>query len=124
MAVVACPEWYTTASKNLATIEDHAADYEDPEEGDKAPTADVFEAVRRFLIQLRNVAGSDKLDEPKIFVSPNGHLILTYSHPTSPTRLDIRFTPRVHYHLQLQDTNITGSGNAEAVELTHQRFRI
>ena len=86
------PEWYTASCKNLALIEQNADDYEDPEEGDRAPSREVFDAVRTFLIALSN-EGDIKLEEPRMFVSPNGHIVLTYGNKSKS--IDIRFAPEV-----------------------------
>lgn len=121
-SVQVSPEWYTAACKNLALIEENAADYEDPEEGDKAPSEEVFTAVRAFLNLLRN-KHEDKLEEPRMFVSSNGHLLLCYGNKNQS--LDLRFDPNLSFFFQhAEKPPASGSEVADAIELLCKYFRV
>lgn len=121
-AVQVSPEWYTAACKNLALIEQHAADYEDAEAGDKAPTKEVFTAVRDFLNLLRK-KHEQKLDEPRMFVSSEGHLLLSYGNKNQS--LDLRFDPALSYFFQHSEhPPASGSKTADAVQLLCKHFRV
>ncbi len=121
-AVKVSPEWYTAACKNLAVIEEHAADYEDPSEGEKAPTKEIFDAVKTFFNTLRG-KGEDKLEEPRMFVSHEGHLLLSYGNKKQ--NLDIRFEPTLSYFFHHAENGpSSGSEHTGAVELVIKYFRI
>jgi hypothetical protein len=120
-AVQVSPEWYTAAYENLAAIERNSADYECPEEGDKAPAPEVFEAVRAFFNVLRR--GGEKLEQPKMFVSSNGHILLSYGNDSRS--LDVRFDPATSFFFKhLEKGPATGSDVAGAVELVNTYFRV
>lgn len=116
------PEWFQTALKSLCEIEEHAAEYEDPEEGDVAPTAVVFGAVKEFL-NLLNKDAEIKLETPRFFVSPAGQIVLGFGNKTRS--LDIRFSPELHYYFK-DATAPTKEGEraADAVALAHKHFRL
>jgi hypothetical protein len=121
--VHANPEWFLTACKKLAEIEENAADYEDPEEGDKAPTKEVFDAVRAFLTAVKNVGGEAKLEVPHMFVSPSGNMVLTYGNKTAS--IDLRFSPEVFFSFKKGDAApVKGEGLANVVGLVGRHFRV
>lgn len=116
------PEWFQAAWKNLELIENNADAYEDPEEGDKAPSKEVFEAVKGFLNTLKDV-GDTKLEEPRFFVSPNGQIVVAFG--SKKRSLDIRFTPNVYFYFKdSQLAPATGDNMNDAVQLTSKYFRI
>lgn len=96
-AVQADPEWYTAALKKLGEIEEHADEYEDPEEGDKAPTPVIFTAVRAFLTTLK-AQDYGTLEVPRMFVSPDGQILVSYGD--KKRGLDIRFSPELFYYFK------------------------
>ncbi len=116
------PEWFLVASKALQEIREHAADYEDEEEGDKAPSEAVFEAISLFLNELLKKGGA-KLEQPHIFVSPNGQMVLTYGNKTKS--IDIRFSPEVHFYFKgTKPVPVEGDGLANAVLLVSEHFKV
>lgn len=120
-AVQISPEWYTSAAKNLAAIEANAADYECPEEGEKAPPTACFKAVREFFKVLRDT--DEKLEEPRIFVSNEGHLLLSYGR--KDRSIDLRFTPQASFHFRHENNgHQTGASLEKAKELVLEYFRI
>ena len=120
--VQANPEWYTAAWNTLSRIERNASDYEDLDEGDQAPSTEVFEAVRAFLNVLKG-DGSLKVEEPRMSVSPNGHLVLTYGD--SCRSLNVRFTPTVFFFFKHPEmASIKGNGPSGAIVLIAKYFRI
>ena len=115
------PEWFELTLKKLDRLEAHAEDYEDKEEGDIAPTKEVFEAVREFLKHLRDK--NEKLEEPRLVVSPNGHIVVVFGG--KKRSLDVRFTPKCYFYFK--DNNeapTTGEKLDGAVELAAKYFKI
>lgn len=114
------PEWYAIANKNLAEIEAHAAEYEDPEEGDVAPQKPVFDAVRAFLTTL-NAEGKPAFEVPRMFVSPAGHLVLAYGNKDKG--VDLRFAPEVEFFFKGTGLDpVNGTGVPEAIKLVLKHF--
>jgi hypothetical protein len=121
MAVQISPEWYTAACKNLRKIEAHSADYSCPEEGYSAPSTEIFVAVEGFFNILRKT--DEKLEEPRIFVSPEGHILLSYG--TQNRNMDIRFEPSVTFFFQhSEQAPLAGTDCHAAASLLTKYFRI
>jgi hypothetical protein len=115
------PEWFDLTSKKLDHLEATKDDYNDPEEGDKAPTKEIFQVVRDFLGMLRDK--NEKLEEPNLFISPNGHIVVVFG--TKKRSLDVRFTPEAHYYFKdSSEAPSSGKGVEGAVELAFKYFRI
>lgn len=113
-------DWYAIANKNLAEIEEHAADYEDPEEGDVAPPKPVFDAVRAFLSDL-NLEGKPTFEVPRMFVSPAGHLVLAYGNKDKG--VDLRFAPEVEFFFKGNGLEpVNGKGIPAAIKLVLKHF--
>lgn len=116
------PEWYTSTLMKLKAIEENASDYEDLEYGDKAPSPEVFQAVRAFLDDLQK-KGDKKLEQPNIFISPNGQILLTYGD--KKRSIDIRFSPEIFFFFKHPEHElVTGSCVKEAITLVCSFFRI
>lgn len=117
------PDWFVNASKNLALIETNAADYDHPEEGDKAPSKEVFVNVRSFLDVLR-ASGAARLDVPRIFVSPTGQLVLTFGDKEKS--LDVRFTATeiLFYFKHPDQPPIKGNEQSAVVQLILKYFHV
>jgi hypothetical protein len=116
------PKWFQAASNNLSKIEANKAAYEDLEEGVKAPSDEIFGSVNVFLVTLsKNVEG--ELEEPRITVSPNGHIGLSFGG--KKRSLDVLFTPKVHFYFkdELQGEN-SGNNRSLAAELAVKYFRL
>ncbi len=114
-------DWFTAACKNLALIEEHAADYEDPEVGDKAPSKETFSSVRDFL-NLLQVKNNTHLAEPRMFVSSEGHLLLSYDNQNQS--LDLRFAPAISYYFEHSaDAPLSGCKPRDAVDLICKYFQ-
>jgi hypothetical protein len=115
-------DWFAGANQKLATIEEHRLEYEDEEEGDKAPPPEVFAAAKQFLEALHG-NGDNKFDEPRMFVAPNGNLVLAFGNKTRG--FDIRFAPEVTFFYKTGDhPNQTGTGVADAVKVLNKHFQL
>ena len=115
------PEWYELTLKKLDKLEARAEDYNDPEEGDVAPSKDVFKSVREFLEHLRDK--NEKLEEPRLVVSPNGHIVVVFG--SKKRSLDVRFTPSCYYYFKdSTEAPATSAGVDGAVELAVKYFKI
>ncbi|MBA4027343.1 MAG: hypothetical protein C0473_03785 [Cyanobacteria bacterium DS3.002] len=120
-AVQISPEWYTAACRNLEKIEAHADDYSCPEEGYTAPSRDIFPVVQKFFNKLRRT--NEKLEEPRIFVSPEGHILLNYGSETR--NLDIRFAPSITFFFSHNEVApVAGYCEIDAINLLAKYFRI
>ena len=115
-------KWYEAAAASLGRIETNAQDYEDLPEGDKAPTQQVFEAVKAFLSEL-HTEGNSEIEQPRINVSPNGHLALSFG--SKKRSLDILFAPKVHFYIKGDSAQVeTGECETRALNLTLKYFRL
>lgn len=115
------PEWYELTLKKLDKLEARAEEYNDPDEGDVAPNKDVFKAVREFLERLRDT--NEKLEEPRLVVSPNGHIVVVFG--SKKRSLDVRFTPNCYFYFKdSTEAPATSDGVDGAVELAAKYFKI
>jgi hypothetical protein len=116
------PEWYQAAIKTLEEIEIHRAEYEDEEEGDVAPSDEIFASVRKFLAALITEDGPT-LETPRMFVSPNGNIILTYGGKEKV--LELRFSPDVFSSLKLKaQAEKNGKTMEDAVQFARAHFQV
>lgn len=81
------------ASSNLELIERHLKDYENEER--IAPTPEVIAGVREFLKALSDASKGLHIPEPKLFVSPNGHIVMEIGE--RPHEMIIRFRPKLTF---------------------------
>lgn len=96
---------------NLGLIEKHLGDYENEER--IAPTAEVVAAVREFLNALNSESDGPRIPEPRLFVSPNGHIVVEIG--ARPYKVIIRFRTKVtfcYWHPRLGDGKGEGVTNA------------
>jgi hypothetical protein len=115
-------KWYEAAEASLGLIEANVQDYEDLDEGDKAPTQEVFAATKAFLGKL-NTEASFEIEQPRINVSSNGHLALSFG--SKKRSLDILFAPKVHFYLKGDSVQTeTGECESQALELALKYFRL
>lgn len=115
-------QWYQAAKLSLAGIETNASAYEDVEEGDKAPGEEVFEAAKAFLEKLSHM-GNFEIEQPRINVSPNGHLGLSFGD--KKRSLDVLITPKIHFYFKGEHLkSVTGDCETEAVNLATKYFRL
>ena len=115
-------DWFESSLKKLAEIEEHAGDYEDEEEGDKAPGPEMFDAVKSFLKTVKAKVDA-KLETPRFFVSPNGSLLVTFSN--KKCELDIRFSPELHLYYKDSAGKITeGASALDALDLIKKHFKV
>lgn len=115
-------KWYQAAKASLADIETNECAYQDAEEGDKAPTEIVFEATKAFLEKLSQ-EGNFEMEQPRINVSPNGHLGLSFGD--KKRSLDVLFTPEVHFFFKDELVeSISGECDTTAINLATKYFRL
>ena len=111
------PAWFASAMHNLALIEENQSVYHNSER--KAPSAEVFAAVRQFLESCKD----ENIDEPSLFVSANGHIVLTIG--SRPKTLNIRFSPRVSFVLKSAASEpFKGGGMECAIKATLENFKV
>ena len=119
------PESFQKVWDNLDLIEASMGDYEDPDDGDTAPSQEVFAAVREFLVLLRGAcarANDTKLETPSLFVS-SGDIVLTLVN-RSNRNMNVRFTPEVRFDFFDSEAGpIAGQSMQHAVELAAKYFR-
>lgn len=115
-------DWFETAGQKLAEIEANADDYADEEEGDKAPDAEIFNAVRTFLKTVKSKIDAP-LETPRFFVSPNGSILTTFSN--KKCELDIRFSPELHLYYKDSAGKVTeGASALDAIDLIKKHFKL
>ena len=116
------PEWYEAAIKALEEIEANKEDYVDEEEGDVAPSDEIFAVVRKFLAALITDEG-EKMETPRMFVSPNGNIILTFGNKKKG--LDVRFSPEVASFFKVENAaEKTGKTFDDAVKFALTNFKV
>lgn len=97
------------------------AEYEDEES--IPPSDKVFKAVRAFLKTLEKLANDTNIEQPKIFRSPNGHLIVKFG--TSSLQMNIRFKPGLSFVLQQEKTVCEKGDSADAAAaLVFEHFQV
>src|SRR5438309_12055878 len=102
------PDWYSSTLRRLNDVQASESEYEGAE--DFFPPPQVFTATREFIEQLADsVDESVNLEEPKVFVSPNGQLVLTWGTAQRAT-LDVRVSARGASFL-LKSADTTKKGN-------------
>lgn len=115
-------DWFETSLQKLSEIEANADDYVDEEEGDKAPDAEIFNAVKSFLKTVKNKIDV-ALETPRFFVSPNGSILVTFSN--KKCELDIRFSPELHLYYKDSAGKVTeGASALDAIDLIKKHFKI
>jgi len=115
------PSWFTSASRSLELIEENIGDFENDER--IAPTPEVIQAVREFLKVLDGQVSTDfNITEPKLFVSPNGHIVATLG--SRPKTLNVRFTPETTFLFKDPDLGTSkGKGLDAAIKLVVEHFQ-
>lgn len=115
------PKWYTTACEKLAEIEQNAEDYEDPEEGDKAPSPEIFVAIKNFFDVLKKEAKSG-VQDPRMFVSPAGVIVVTFGDKAKG--IDIRFSPEIFFLYKPSEKAKSEEGDrmSDAIQLVAKNF--
>lgn len=114
------PEWYRAAMKTLEEIETNKEDYVDEEEGDVAPSDAIFASVRNFLDALLD--DETVMETPKMFVSPNGNIILTFGNKDKA--LELRFSPDVFSALKIKaQAEKNGKNLDDAVKFARAHFQ-
>jgi hypothetical protein len=116
------PKWFKSVSSNLSKIEANKAAYEDLDEGTRAPDEKVFAAAREF-VEILGQESDVNLEEPRITVSVNGQLGLTFGG--KKRSLDVLFTPKTHFYFKDADIGEdSGEGTSKAIALATTYFRL
>lgn len=114
------PEWYSSALYSLQIIEGSICDHDDDDF--VLPDSSVFEAVRNFLEDLRLATVELILGEPKLSVSPNGYLELTYRG--DGTVFIAQFKPAFSFFCKSAGIEATGYSTNEAFNFIKKHFRL